>query len=116
MKTVFITMPIFGDGKHFGAVINWGEMEGENVVYETKNGIERRKPTEFQNCFKLWQLSDFDIEKSLKYWRDKNPQHYGKPFIVDETITTGEVWHQYTWQLSIMIFATDSEIKIKPVL
>ena len=119
-ELIFITHPIFEDKKYLGSIINWGEIVQPNnvVVYQTKEGEKRIPKNEFPSSMKLHTLDEFNFKDSLHYWiKDRrNNHHYDKPFIYDKDLTTGEVYTQYTWSVSVLIQPTDTEVKVKLIL
>ena len=114
----YILMPIFEDKKYLGAIINWGTQEGDIVTYTTNYGVQHTNINAFDSSFKLHKLSDLNFKDSLHYWtrNKKNNEHYNKPFVYDKDLTTGEIYTQYTWAVSVMIHPTDTEVKVKLIL
>ena len=114
---IFITMPIFEDKRRFGTVINFGTLNGDILTYETKAGVQHKNIHEFDSCFKLHKLEDFDWKESLHYWSKerKNQVHYGKPFVIDEELNTGEKYRGNTWHLALLIQPTETEVKVKVI-
>lgn len=116
MKLALIVMPIYSDlVTYFGAVINYGQITQGCISYLSKDGEKTSKLSEIESCFKIIPCSGIDYKRSLYHWIKSNPIHHDKQFVLDELITTGEVYKQYGWRFSLMIQVGESNIKVKPI-
>lgn len=120
-NTKLILMLIFGlkktaSGKlkvSLSNVINYGKVEGDNIRFETKEGVKVKPITSFGSNFAIIDLSEVDLDNFMSKWSRLNKNNL--PIVVDELIESNEVYKDDFSPLSIMIERRKTEIAIKPI-
>jgi len=99
------------------SVVNWGDYEGNKIVYPTKDGLQKKTKQQIEQDgnTRVFHFEDLDIQSSLHWWFKANQSAYSKEIEIDYTIETGEVYKGNCWHLPLMINNEGSTIKVKPI-
>lgn len=95
------------------SITNYGAFKDGKITFETKDGTKVKTESQMRemNC-ELFFLDELCLNSLMRDWR-KQSKEYEKPFVIDDSIETFEVFTNDFSRVGIMIERRENEIAIK---